>query len=158
MQNKKENIKQKIIKSAKQEFLEKGFENSSIRSIATAANISKSNIYNYFANKDDLFGKIVIPTIEKIYSSIDKKIFEYKNGDKNIYLKENQKKFIINIIKFYCKIRKNYLSNFFISSLGDFYIDIISKLLLENKSLEEMRLYNEEFLTFIYGGWSQLLK
>ncbi len=55
MQILKTEIRKKIENAALNEFMKKGFKNASIRSIAKEATISKSNFYNYFTNKEELF-------------------------------------------------------------------------------------------------------
>lgn len=50
---------EKIIPCATQEFLEKGFEKATIRSIAARANMSASGLYRHFESKDALFNAIV---------------------------------------------------------------------------------------------------
>jgi len=72
MQVKKENIKNRILQAARQEFKDKNYEKASIRTIAKKAGVTPSNIYNYFENKDDLFRTILQPLIHKI--EIGKKV------------------------------------------------------------------------------------
>ncbi len=55
MQFKKEFIRKAILENAKIEFLERGFRDAAIRSIAKRADTAPSNIYNYFKNKDEIF-------------------------------------------------------------------------------------------------------
>lgn len=55
MQVLKDSVKTSIIESAKSSFIEKGFEKTSMKEIATKAGISKSNLYNYFSSKEDIF-------------------------------------------------------------------------------------------------------
>lgn len=62
----KDEIRQRIIDTAREEFMEKGFEKASIRTITSKAKTSKSNIYNYFKDKNDLFNQVLEPTIQKI--------------------------------------------------------------------------------------------
>lgn len=59
MQTKKEAIQQAIFQSAKNEFLEKGFEKASLRQIVKKAGTTLGNFYNYYANKEELFASIV---------------------------------------------------------------------------------------------------
>ncbi len=59
MQIKKEEVKNKIIQSAKEEFLNKGFEKSSIRTIVKKAETNIGNFYNYFNSKEQLFEVLV---------------------------------------------------------------------------------------------------
>lgn len=55
MRLQRESLRVAILAAAKEEFLVKGFEKASVREIATAAGTSKSNLSNYFADKDALF-------------------------------------------------------------------------------------------------------
>src|SRR6056297_2154267 len=66
MQIKKENIRNRILEAARQEFKDKNYEKASIRTIAENAGVTPSNIYNYFENKDDIFRTILEPLINKI--------------------------------------------------------------------------------------------
>ena len=66
MQYAKDAIRQKILEIARGEFLEKGFERASIRSITAKAKTSKSNLYNYYPDKDALFCAVLTPTINQI--------------------------------------------------------------------------------------------
>ena len=61
MQTKKDDIEQQIAKAAKAIFLKKGFAQTSMREIAEKAGVGLSNIYNYYAGKDELFRAIVAP-------------------------------------------------------------------------------------------------
>lgn len=77
MQIQKGEIRRRLIDAARKEFIEKGFEKASMRQIAKVAEISTSNVYNYFKNKDDLFSTIVNPTVEQVMD-----FFEVmENGD-----------------------------------------------------------------------------
>lgn len=55
MQTLKEEIKEQILKAAKTFFLDIGFEKASMNMIAKEAGISKSNVYNYFSSKEEIF-------------------------------------------------------------------------------------------------------
>ena len=80
--------------------MEKDFEKASIRKIAEASGTSKSNIYNYFKNKDDLFCSVLMPTMNTVNKAIQHKNGEYADGIKQEYNLESQKK-IIEIIMSY---------------------------------------------------------
>lgn len=66
MQVLKEDVRKNILLAAKKEFLTMGFTSSSLRRIAKDSNVTLSNIYNYFENKDDLFRALLMPTIDII--------------------------------------------------------------------------------------------
>ncbi len=69
----KEGLKTEILKIAKEEFFEKGFNKTSMRIIAKKADISLSNIYYYYENKDALFVEVIKP-LKKI---LDKKFEDW---------------------------------------------------------------------------------
>ncbi|APC92430.1 MULTISPECIES: TetR/AcrR family transcriptional regulator [Francisella] len=55
MKSQANNTLKKIIKAAKDLFVENGFNGTSIRDIAKKANVQSSLIYHYFSNKIDLW-------------------------------------------------------------------------------------------------------
>lgn len=59
MQIKKDEVKNAILKSGENEFLEKGYEKASIRKIVKQAGTTIGNFYNYFDNKEALFEALV---------------------------------------------------------------------------------------------------
>lgn len=72
----KDDIRDSIISSAKEEFLEHGFEGSSMRRIAQKSKMTVGNLYRYFKNKDDLNSFIVSPT----YSAINDIVMDLTGG------------------------------------------------------------------------------
>jgi AcrR family transcriptional regulator len=54
-------------------FAEKGFSSTPISAIAKKAGISKGLIYNYFTNKEDLIGTIMLEGIDEFMSVYDPK-------------------------------------------------------------------------------------
>ena len=73
----KDNLRQDIIKAAKEEFLKYGYDGASMRRIASKANMTVGNLYRYFKNKDDINVQIVGPTYEKI-NAVMKKVSSSK--------------------------------------------------------------------------------
>ncbi len=67
----KDEIRQRIVDTARAEFLEKGFEKASIRTITAKAKTAKSNLYNYFTDKDHLFCSVVGSAVEKIRKGLE---------------------------------------------------------------------------------------
>ena len=80
MQTKKEDIEQRIIEVATDEFMKKGYENTSMRVIAYKANNSLGNIYHYFKNKDLLLQTIIMLTLENIEYMMDQHINNSKDN------------------------------------------------------------------------------
>lgn len=98
MQYAKDEIKQRIIDEARREFLEKGFEKASIRTITTKAKTSKSNLYNYFRDKDHLFYSVVEPVLIKIKKGLELSETLYVSKGTHPYTKETQKH-VMGIVK-----------------------------------------------------------
>ena len=63
MQKLKGDIEERILASARDQFLRHGYSKASMRGIASAAGVSTGNLYNYFPNKDELFRRVVAPAI-----------------------------------------------------------------------------------------------
>lgn len=54
----------------KAEFLEKGFEKASVRSIANRAGMSAAGIYRHFKDKEAMFDALVAPLVDIIFATI----------------------------------------------------------------------------------------
>lgn len=67
----KEEIKAGILAAARSEFLKHGFQKASIRTIAAGAGTAKSNVYNYFADKDALFSAVLEDTVLSIRRGLE---------------------------------------------------------------------------------------
>jgi AcrR family transcriptional regulator len=80
MQFKKDFIRSAILENARKEFLEVGFNNATIRSIAKRASTAPSNIYNYYSNKDELF-KGVLETFLRQFSMAKAAFVEHVKND-----------------------------------------------------------------------------
>lgn len=78
-QTQKDSIRQAIFASAKQEFITKGIDDSSMREIAKRANITVGNIYRYFQNKEELADEIITPTLNLLNKAIFKEISSHQN-------------------------------------------------------------------------------
>jgi len=66
MQVLKDEIRQWILSEALMLFLEKGYEKASMRELAQRVGTSVSNIYHYYANKEDLFRAIAEPIASRV--------------------------------------------------------------------------------------------
>lgn len=66
MQILKDDIKNRIIEAATEDFLYVGFRLASTRRIIEKARVSKGNLYNYFQSKEELFYAIATPVYNYI--------------------------------------------------------------------------------------------
>lgn len=101
MQYKKEEVRKAILKSAENEFINKGYQKSSVRKIAKGANVLPGNIYNYFDGKDAIFSEILKPVltrIEKGKEFIKENEFDRNKGE-HPDLSEHQQ-IILHIVSF----------------------------------------------------------
>lgn len=75
MQMPKEDIRERILSAAAGIMLKRGFLKTSTRAITKKAKVTKSNFYNYFSSKEQLFSTIVEPA-EQAIDFINDKAFE----------------------------------------------------------------------------------
>ena len=108
----KEEIREKILKAALEEFYCRGYKSSAMRNIAEKAKIPTGLIYSYYKNKEALFDAVLRPVVydwERVLTSGEEKT--NKHRDTEIYglskaeiecllnLFEHRKEFIILIDK-----------------------------------------------------------
>lgn len=73
-------VYERILECAKKEFLEKGYTDASLRTIAAEAETSTNSIYVRFKDKEGLFAAIVEPVLEEFmskYLAVQETFHEY---------------------------------------------------------------------------------
>ena len=70
----------KIIAAAKAEFMEMGFDKSSMRSISKRCGMTAAGIYRHCIDKEDLFDQIVAPAVDRINAWLDAHVARYVNA------------------------------------------------------------------------------
>lgn len=65
MKNESE-TREKLIESARAEFMEKGYQGASLRQICKNAGVTTGALYFFFRDKEDLFASIVDPAVERL--------------------------------------------------------------------------------------------
>lgn len=73
MKNERE-TKERLLISARAEFLEKCYQKASLRSICKNAGVTTGALYFFFQDKEDLFSNIVQPTIDRIQTIASKHV------------------------------------------------------------------------------------
>jgi AcrR family transcriptional regulator len=78
-----DDITEKLLECAKEEFLENGYENASLRTIAARAGSSKGSIYFRFTDKESLYRELVQPMADGFCDLLSKMLgsFEAMPGD-----------------------------------------------------------------------------
>jgi len=89
----KDNIKQRILQNAVELFCAGGFNGTSIRDIAKAADCSLPMLYYYYANKQALYKEIITVEMQKIHEKLNSGIPHHLRG--------------ADVYKFYCNQRLN---------------------------------------------------
>jgi len=140
MQTKKEEVKKSLLDTAKKEFLEKGFEKTSIRKIVKEAGTTIGNFYNYFDSKENIFSELVEEVHKEFISLINN---NHKIKNKEIVLKTNNiallKKELFILLKKFLPILDDRFIILLDKSKGTKYssakndlIDVISKHFIEH--------------------------
>ena len=65
MQYIKEQVRDNILRSAREEFFRSGYERASMRNIAAGAGSSLGNLYRYYNNKQELYAAVVSPVVDR---------------------------------------------------------------------------------------------
>lgn len=66
-----DNTKDRILASARKQFLMLGFQGASIRRIASEAGVTHGALYGYFGSKEELFYALTDPLTERIMLKLD---------------------------------------------------------------------------------------
>ena len=81
MAKRTEGFDEAILQCAKQEFLENGYEDASLRTIAKNACVSTSMIYTRFKDKQGLFEALISPAADKLLAYMQTYFHEFENLD-----------------------------------------------------------------------------
>ena len=79
MAKRTEGCDEAILQCAKEEFLERGYEAASLRTIAKNASVSTSMIYTRFRDKEGLFKAVIAPAAEKLRSYMQTYMQEFES-------------------------------------------------------------------------------
>lgn len=94
-------VSARLIDCAKQEFLEKGYINASIRSIAEKADTSARAVYTRFKDKEALFSAIVEPAANELIKLFSSHSNKYWNSTAEF---ENMESSLIDSAEIYIKM------------------------------------------------------
>ena len=93
MQYLKDSVRKNIYSAAIEEFKTFGYQDASIRNIATNAGISLGNIYRYYKNKEDLYISVIQPLVDSVKEFVENKYFV--EGDSMQTVAENILDFLV---------------------------------------------------------------
>ncbi len=104
MQTQKSDIRKTILRAARIDFMEKGFKDSSMRSISVRSGVGLSNIYNYFGSKDEIFREV----LGGLLAAVDHLVKEHNSPESiDLYVLDSEKYIQSQILLFINLISKH---------------------------------------------------
>lgn len=152
--------REKLLVSAKQEFLKNGFEKASLRVICKNAGLTTGALYFFFQNKEDIFDclvkDVVVELKSLLYNFSQKEKFEYKStsnherdnnfetdieDEKDVmkYLYTNKEEFVLLINKAQGSLYENYyheIVGFLEQLFDDFFQLYYDKEIVASKTVQ----------------------
>ena len=71
MPREKKDSRERILAAARNEFMQYGFKDASMRRIGAQAGMTAAALYRHFENKDELFAALAEPAVQDLYNWID---------------------------------------------------------------------------------------
>jgi len=93
------NTRAKILRAAKQEFLDKEFAGTNVRAIAEKAGVTTGALYNLFDNKDGIFEALVSGVFDEFLNTmshsdlLELQNFGMKTSDLSAIIELSQRRF-----------------------------------------------------------------
>ncbi|MBR0417427.1 MAG: TetR/AcrR family transcriptional regulator [Firmicutes bacterium] len=149
MQTLKDDVRERIVDSAKAEFLEKGIDKASMRDIAAGSNMTVGNLYRYFRNKEELNSFIVGETLSEINRLVMEKssnTVSINDRDMDINLTVSQYADVLDdladeLVDIYKKHKVEFnilmMHSKLNDSITDWFADLIKHIIKSNYGLDE---------------------
>ena len=155
----------RILETAKKEFLERGFQGTSMRRIAALAGVTTGALYGYFASKEDIFDSLVKVAYETyIYDHLDefRLILMYSEGTRySNMVDEMMKTEEESTEEFIALMRKNGMEIPEIDPLLEHmvtsgYFTSFFEVVRHSIPREDARIYIQNLQAFYKAGWERL--
>ena len=201
-------IRQQILDAARQEFLDKGFRDASLRSIAAKANGTTGMIYTYFKNKNQIFQVLIQPLLDRFEQRLDddahplnrplNQALHSSNMTPELWFTRNFR-FLMDLVvahpremrllflkadgsafqdyeqtlirrgtqrsvAAFRELKRNpafegeTLSEFFVQTLVQYVISATREIVKQEKSKDDIRIYEKEITAFLFSGWKALVQ
>lgn len=149
MQTLKDDVRERIVDSAKAEFHEKGIDKASMRDIAAGSNMTVGNLYRYFRNKEELNSFIVGETLSEINRLVMEKssnTVSINDRDMDINLTVSQYADVLDdladeLVDIYKKHKVEFnilmMHSKLNDSITDWFADLIKHIIKSNYGLDE---------------------
>ncbi|AXQ30055.1 TetR/AcrR family transcriptional regulator [Solimonas sp. K1W22B-7] len=73
-QEQTEEVRRKVVAAAQRLFLDKGYAQTTLREISTAAGVSYGSIYHHFEDKDGIFRELILDNFETAQEAADRQL------------------------------------------------------------------------------------
>ena len=155
--------KEFILKVSKEEFILKGYDNTSLRSIASKCHISATAIYRHFKNKEEIFEAVINPFITYFnqmtnYIEETDKTFLKNGGVSEIWGFEHDGGFQYNLlfgeysdlVKLIVKERKRWFKDFIVNYEYEATIRYLDQMKEEGYKIKEFNIVSFNVLLDSY--------
>ncbi|MDO4940248.1 MAG: helix-turn-helix domain-containing protein [Erysipelotrichaceae bacterium] len=170
----KDEVKVLILESAKQEFLQKGYEATTMRSIAKKANMTVGNLYRYFDSKEDINYQIVGPTLRQLDSivkditkntlSLETRVFDVRFNVAELtnildgLAEKMVKVFINNQTEFNILMINSSLNNDLVSWFSKVISEMITVSFGNDNNIIDINVLSRSFAVAIFDGFKEIFK
>ena len=171
-----EGFDEKILSCAKEEFLEKGYTDASIRTIAQNAGVSTSTIYTRYSDKEGLFRFLVEPVAKGLKELLRQSFSDFSSltgheqnekfitGAPGNYYQEFleglvqldtdcTKKFLIQVGS--KALAEGRVTDGFLHVVSSAFYSGIFEVVIHDMPMEEAKNYINELRTFYGNGWKE---
>ena len=169
----KDEVRNRIVEAAKQEFMENTYERTSMRNIASRSNITVGNLYRYFTSKEELNQFIVRPALEKLQElvlKISNNQVDILNME-NISLTSSQMRDMLDsladgVVDIYSRHRiemnilmmRTNINRYLVDWFTEAIASIIANNFGINKDLTSVRLLGRVYAESVFSGFITMLK
>ena len=171
MQVLKEDIRDRILAIARQQFAQNGYSKTSMREIAGLAGVGVGNIYNYFVNKDELFREVVRPVLYALEAMINThrglmEILLFRaQGSSLEHFRENYTDRSTELVKaWFASMQQKHpeintaVSDFIIHLHTVWMFTLFEELLMHSVPQQEMETILHDYILFEIQGWRAIIQ
>lgn len=157
----KQELKDKILFSARRELLKYGYRDASMRRIALEASMTVGNLYNYFSSKDELIACIThdsIEALDRLISEFTDQQLSFKKGSMDVSQLKIQSilnDFSLALVRLFVEKKEEMLILMLNSSVNEKLSDWFASMLscvIDDEDNEYNRLMSESVAISIFDG------
>ena len=167
-----EGVSEKILACAKEEFLEKGYSEASLRTIAAKADTTTGSIYSRFRDKEGLFSAIVEPAAEGLTRIFLKTQEEFHAREAEVQPKvmETYVDFVEHLVEIETEYTYKYMeataslqdgseiTEEFVHITARAMFDSMFEVVRHRMDRDTARKYLHMLEKYHYGGWGAIIK